>query len=144
MIRRAMVITRGHLRVMEAMAALVVAHACLHLVSFRRLGWLTGQVAHADRDLQPPARSGASRARGIGVALRGGARRLPWHSTCLTRACAGRLMLARRRIPSMIVIGVTSGGKTRAHAWLVSEGGMVCGGREASSFTPLAVFHRSP
>jgi hypothetical protein len=143
MIGLLMRISRAHVHVVEAMAALVAAQVCVRGLAFHRLGWLTGKVSRFSADGSAPmARSADPDARAVAIALRRGARRLPWHSSCLARALAGRMMLARRRIPSTIVFGVAGGGQLRAHAWLVAGDGMVCGGREADAFTPIAAFRR--
>jgi hypothetical protein len=135
-------ISRAHFHVVEAMAALVAAQVCMRGLPFHRLGWLTGPVSRMPPDGPPASRSADPRARAIASALRRGAARLPFHSSCLARALAGRMMLARRRMPSTIVFGVAGGGELRAHAWLVAGDGMVCGGREAGAFTPIAAFRR--
>ena len=76
---------------------------------------------------------------GVRGALRAAARRLPWRTTCLARAMAGRMMLAWRGTPSTLVLGVASDGKrVSAHAWLMTGDGYVCGGRDARRFRPLA------
>lgn len=138
---------RRVLRVAEAAAALALARLAVRLLPFR---WLAPAAAppHAVPSspvLSCSASSGAGgldpRAARVGRAISGAAARLPWHSTCLARALAGRLMLARRGVPCVLCLGVaTEAGAIRAHAWLVAGGGVVCGGREAPGYTAIAAF----
>jgi hypothetical protein len=46
----------------------------------------------------------------------------PWRNRCLVSSLAGRCMLRRRKIGSLLSLGVAKGsdGKTVAHAWLRS------------------------
>jgi len=48
----------------------------------------------------------------------------PWRNRCLVSSLAGRCMLRSRRIQSQISLGVAkdTGGRTVAHAWLISGG----------------------
>jgi hypothetical protein len=134
-------ITRNHARVLEAMAVLVLARAAVRTIPLRRLAWLTGPVSQGDASHQSTERSGDPRVRLVAASLRRGAARLPWHSGCLVRALAGGAMLRRRRIASTLVVGVArDAAGLRAHAWLVADGGTVCGGREAVDFRPIAAF----
>jgi hypothetical protein len=66
-------------------------------------------------------------------------------ATCLTRAIATSLMLARRGTPASIRFGVARdpGGRFIAHAWVESEGRIVIGGttspRRYASFPAVVV-----
>lgn len=66
-------------------------------------------------------------------------RRLPLGSSCLTRALAARVMLARRALPARIVIGVAKNtqGSLEAHAWLEYGDRVLIGGPDVSRFIPL-------
>ena len=57
------------------------------------------------------------------------ARIVPFAS-CLTRAQAGQILLARRGIASTLCLGVREGrsGALEAHAWLICDGRVVLGG----------------
>jgi hypothetical protein len=131
--------TAHRLRVIEALTVLIVARLALRVLPF---GWIAGLAGATDvsRDHDRPHRPTTDPvSAGVRTALRAGARRLPWRSTCLTRALAGRMMLARRGVPSALVFGVTrDGAGVAAHAWLMTADGTVCGGREAPRFRPLA------
>lgn len=63
----------------------------------------------------------------------------PGSKTCLVRALAAQVLLARWGYPALLHIGVLKGegGQLQAHAWLESEGEVLIGGEEAGSFTPL-------
>lgn len=83
--------------------------------------------------------------RAVTVALVRAARRLPWSSTCLVRALAGRSMLRRRGISSVLHLGVsTRNGRLTAHAWLTVGNATVIGGNEAPDFVPLARLAPTP
>lgn len=130
--------SRPPLVVFEAMAALVTARLALKLLPFRLL------VPQPDSGALGPAEDVAPNdPRGLRVryALAQAGRRLPGEWTCLVRALAGRWMLRRRGVASVLHLGVsTAQGTLAAHAWLEAAGGIVCGGREAAGFTPLASF----
>lgn len=66
--------------------------------------------------------------------------RLPWHSTCLVRAIAGFLLLARRRVGGVSIrIGVRRAeGRIDAHAWLLRGAEILLGGGETDTYAPLA------
>lgn len=67
-------------------------------------------------------------------------RHFPWCGTCLTRALAARILLARRGYQTELHIGVArQGDELKAHAWLESSGDVTLGSLEASSseFVPL-------
>jgi Transglutaminase-like superfamily len=66
-------------------------------------------------------------------------RRVPFASTCLTRALAVQVLLARSGDQSDLRIGVTrdSNGKFLAHAWLEKQGDILIGGDCSNDFTPM-------
>ena len=132
---------RHRLRVVEAMVALTTAGLLLRILPFRTIMKLVGigrARAGEDVALHRPSDPVAT---AVGVALNRAAVRLPWHSTCLVRALAGRLMLMRRGVPSIVVFGVTKRMEhIHAHAWLVAGNGTVSGGREGAGFQPIAAF----
>lgn len=121
----------------EAAVALTLARLALRSLPFR---WLAPS-ADWSAPAPPAAGSADPRAARVGRAIGRAADRLPWHSTCLVRALAGRMMLARRGVPSVLCLGVAKDVEAfRAHAWLLASGGVVCGGREAPGYTPIAAF----
>jgi hypothetical protein len=136
-------VTRHRLRVIEAACALSLARLLLRVLPFSRIARRAGTT---DAGEDAPARvTSDSKAAAVGAAVDGAAARLPWYSSCLVRALAGRLMLARRRIPSTLVLGVAKDAETlHAHAWLIAAGGTVCGGREVPDFHPIAALRGKP
>jgi hypothetical protein len=60
-------------------------------------------------------------------------------TTCLPRACAAHVMLARHGVESRLRIGVvkTTGGGVNAHAWIEAEGTAIGLDRTGRSFVPL-------
>lgn len=69
-------------------------------------------------------------------------RRLPWESTCLTMAMAGKAMLRRRGIASTLYLGVarepTAG--LHSHAWLRCGDRILTGEQTMSGFTIISTF----
>jgi hypothetical protein len=127
------------MRTAEAMVALTVSEAMLRTLPFATVARITGVTAGAPDDGHIPPTSDPAAAR-VGQAILAGHARLPWHTTCLVRAVAGRLMLRRRRIPSALILGVRRDPEAlAAHAWLTVADGVVCGGDEAGKYRPLAV-----
>jgi len=88
----------------EAAICLAIARLLL-LLPFRLIKRL-----FARRPAPPPGLNAADadRVRATGRALRRAARRLPWNSECFVQALAGRMMLGRRRLGTVIHIGVHS------------------------------------
>ena len=137
-------LARHRSRVVEAMLALVLARLMLRVLPFTATMKLTGSGAASGGGDALPRRTRDPVAAGVGVAVKRAAAHMPWRFTCLARSLAGRLMLMRRGVPSTIVFGVTKQtGQISAHAWLIAAGGMVCGGREAPNFQPIAAFQES-
>jgi hypothetical protein len=79
----------------------------------------------------------------VRLAVLRAAGQLPWQSSCLVCALAARMMLRRRRLPSMLQLGVRvcSATELSAHAWLKCGEVEVVGVESAAEFTPIAVFH---
>lgn len=79
----------------------------------------------------------------VAWAVMAAGRRHPFGSTCLTRALAAQVMLARRALPCRFVIGVAKDerGGLEAHAWLECGEKVLIGGPDVSRFTPLATLN---
>ena len=132
-------LTRRRLRTIEAIVLVTAARLALVMLPFAWIASAAGNVDGAHLRDRPRRASTDPVSSDVRGALRAAVRRLPWHTTCLARALAGRLMLAWRGRPSTLVLGVASDGKSlSAHAWLVTDDGYVCGGRDAQRFHPLA------
>lgn len=89
----------------EAVLALCIAWLLVFRLPFRLLARLFGAIADpgpalARSDLQPAPV--LARAQAVGRTIDAMSIRLPWHSTCLVRCAAGRMMLARRGIAEHI------------------------------------------
>jgi len=122
--------------------ALASAWMLVFLVPLRHMHRLFGVMGgpgtgHAAAPMTDPV---LNRARA--VARRAGqvADRLPWHSTCLVRVVALRLLLARRGIGGAVIrFGVRKQEQSlQAHAWLILRGVILIGGEEAGTYVPLA------
>jgi hypothetical protein len=132
-------LTRHRLRVIEAIAVLTAARVAVLVVPFAWIAGVAGRVDAAHAHDRPERSTTDPVTLAVRDALRAAVRRLPWRTTCLVRAMAGRLMLAWRGTPSTLVLGVAANGETiGAHAWLMAADGCVCGGRDARQFRPLA------
>ena len=73
----------------------------------------------------------------IRIALESAGKWLPNENHCLSNALAGKVMLARRRFPSPIHLGVghKGTGGLRAHAWLEAGGGVIIGEHSIDTVT---------
>jgi hypothetical protein len=132
-------LTRHRWRTIEAIVLVTAARLALLLLPFAWIARATGNVDDAQLRDRPPRASTDPVSSDVRGALRAAARRLPWRTTCLARAIAGRMMLAWRGRPSTLVLGVAAHGESvSAHAWLIAADGYICGGREAQRFRPLA------
>lgn len=128
------------LRVETALALVLARGMVFHLPLrwIRRLftgAGIADDDAHQSESAQCRARQVAHRVNHIGT-------RLPWRSTCLVRAVALKILLARRGIPGGIVrFGVRkTAGRLEAHAWVLRAGEPLIGGESAQSYAPLADF----
>jgi hypothetical protein len=98
----------------------------------RLLGWLV-----PGRPGKPPDPSLADRV--VRAVMR--ASRVVPGATCLTQALAAQVLLERHRRPTRLHIGVFRDGRqqvVRGHAWVESEGKVVVGGHDLSTYVPLA------
>lgn len=135
-------------RCAEAGLLLTMATAGLRCLPFRTVARWLGKADDTARPdvLRPPEEDRAlMKARAVALAVDRAARRLPWRSTCLARAMAGRAMLARRGIVSAVRFGVAAGegpSRIKAHAWLCVGAVPVLGAREAAVYQPIATFER--
>ena len=113
-------------RLLMLVALVVVAIVRLNLVVFSY---------HSVRRLIPAGRvaiAPPTMCIRISHAVENAARFVPG-ATCLTQAFSVQWMLALRGFVSEIKIGVAEeGGRLHAHAWLVSEGHVVIGGKAES------------
>lgn len=150
---------RGLLMNAEAMTMLTIARFGIAVLPSGKLSVLAGPTAGVSSDADAPpevltapsrtefASASPIRARLWAVRhwLLHAADQLPWHSSCLVLAIAGQLMLRRRRVPSVVQLGVRSEhGVFMAHAWLVANNMVVIGGEETPDYHPLATFGRTP
>lgn len=127
----------------ETVAALLAGWVLVFVIPFRRSAmWLGGTGTPVDGEAVPAGQ--IRRAKWVAWRLARLARRMPWRTTCLVQAVAGKLLLARRGIASTIRFGVTTnGGALAAHAWLIVGNDTVLGGDVAADFQPLADLGRS-
>lgn len=133
---------RERLEAIEAALCLGVARLLI-LLPFRRLAPLLGTAlpARGESPVPPSARE-STVAQSVQRALARVADRVPWKATCLVQAIAGRLMLQRRRVPSVLHLGAKTGADSdlAAHAWLSCGDVQVTGADIARQYTAIAAF----
>ena len=126
----------------EAIVCLAVARL-LMVLPFRHVAPLLGPLRPADGP-SSVALDAAENAAAIAVrrALVRVAHRVPWEASCLVRAIAGRMMLQRRRVPSVLHLGARTDREAElaAHAWLSCGDVHITGAEIADQYTPIATF----
>ena len=126
----------------EAVFCLALAQLLL-LVPFRRWAPLLGrpQTGSGGETLRLDADQRVSALTVRRALLRAG-NRLPWHASCLVRALAARVMLRRRRMPSVLHLGARNASETElaAHAWLRCGEIDVVGVEGTSAYAPIVAF----
>jgi hypothetical protein len=91
-----------------------------------------------------PKRWKPSPAERIAWAVNAAANRIP-RATCLTRAVALQILLAKSGQPSRVEIGVAREKEEfGAHAWLVAGGNILVGAAEAGRYRPLFAWDSNP
>lgn len=132
---------RRKLLLIEAWIYLGAARGALLNVPFRRLSRHLGK--RLDPAVETPS-SGASpvAAQDIGWAVQLMSRHTPWESACLAQSIAGKFMLKRRGLGSLLALGLRKdeAGKLTAHAWLRSGNEILIGEVGHETFTVLSSF----
>ena len=128
-------------RFLEAAFWLAVFRAAVSCAPFRviagSLGRERGETAGTFPD---PAARGEVLA--VARALKVMGRSLPWESTCLVKAAAGKRMLSGRSIPATLYRGVARDdvNEVAAHAWLRSGDVILTGAEERERYTVICTF----
>lgn len=124
----------------ETAIALSLAWSFIFLLPFRWTKYFLGQAKKPGAAKSTPTALQVERALWVGTLVSHTADRLPWHSTCLVRALAGKLLLQRRGLTgARIRLGVAKqNGSLVAHAWLIYGPEILLGGEEAEAYTPLS------
>ena len=97
----------------------------------------------------PPPPGGAGRDASGAVAaewaLRAAAARTPWLSPCLVQSLAGYAMMRRRRVPSVVYLGVAKAaeGGLIAHSWLRCGDHIVTGGANHGRYSVIACYRQA-
>lgn len=113
---------------------------CLKLLPFQTLHRLVNNLSKPSRRLAKGIRSSVEK---VGWAVELAGRHVP--GTCLTRAMAAQIMLARRGYPVLLHIGVAREAEEQflAHAWLECEGRVIVGEYELERYIPLVALERA-
>jgi hypothetical protein len=130
---------------LEAAFRLVGAQLAIRLLPFRRIAPSLGKLDKEPAE-QMTGPEEQERARQVGWAVTRLARYAPWDAKCLAQAIAGKRMLNRRRLPSVLFLGVDHGQENwlDAHAWLRCGNEFVTGEQEHERFTVLGAFSEDP
>ncbi len=94
-------------------------------------------------DLPGPVQdSGQAQARTVGWALRVASKYTPWKSNCLAQAIAAKRMLHRRKLPSILFLGVRKGEQDEfeAHAWVDFGPVTLTGGHDQAGYSVVSSF----
>jgi hypothetical protein len=124
----------------EAAVSLAAAQFLVAFVPYPRWAPLLGPIVHESvPDAAVRERAAASE---VAWAVETAARHLPWNAVCLPRAMAAKWMLARRKVPSTLHLGVRPlDGRTvnaaALHAWLSVGREVLIGGEVAERFSAL-------
>lgn len=139
----------GRARTLEAGLLIAGGGVLKHLVPMRWWSGILGQPAQVPAGWHGmAAESVMSAERRFGEALVAGSvrrasTRLPWEPSCLSQAIAAQVMLRRRGLAGVAVIGLRrpeSDEDWEAHAWLVGSSRIVTGGQASRGFTATTVF----
>lgn len=126
---------------MEAFFYLGMARFALLTIPFKRIAPYLGRQVEKD-DVQESDSLPSDVARQTGWAVDVMSRRTPWESACLAQAIAGKIMLKRRGLTSLLYLGTRKDetGQFTAHAWLQSGNEILLGGGGYETFTILSAF----
>jgi len=126
---------------LEAAFWLTVFRAAVSFVPFRVIAGFLGRK-RGETAGTFPGPTGRGEVLAVARALRVMGRSLPWESTCLVKAAAGKRMLSRRSIPATLYLGVARDGvnKVAAHAWLRSGDVILTGAEERQRYTVICTF----
>ncbi len=129
----------------EALVELARARLALAVFSFRRVAAGLGETVPSASPAEPPpgplTAEQHETVRRLAWILPRVARGAAFTANCLPQAIAGRRMLQRRNISSVLHIGVAKsdpGSGLEAHAWLQAAALDVTGGSPAGEFTEIS------
>lgn len=126
----------------EAIGWLLMLRIATLTLPYRRVASLLRLTPSGAED-GPPASSPDCVS--VGWAVRAAACRTPWLSTCLAQSLAGYAILRRRRVPSVVYLGVAkdAGGKLIAHSWLRCGDRIVTGGDDHRRYSVIARYRQA-
>lgn len=132
-------VLRHRVRVVEALALLVVARVARLVIPMRRWALVLGGAGAARVVVDATATPRRVEVL-VAAAVESAARHVP--ANCLDKAVAASLMLRQRDAPSVVVIGLNRDQPTDVpHAWVVGpSGNVVVGEAEMHGFRPVSQF----
>jgi hypothetical protein len=143
MVRRFLRLTGDERRDLFAAASLLAGiRLGLWLLPFRVLLRLVTRRRDVLSDPAPRSLAATRAAWAIGLA----SRYVPGTRSCLPRALAAHLLLARRGLPARLRVGVAPGenGRLDAHAWVEDQQGVLVGSLpDLARFIPLPLLEGS-
>jgi transglutaminase superfamily protein len=136
-LRRFWFLTRREKRFFcEAGVLLLLSSLSVRMIAFRHIdGFLRARWDDGARcDFYP-----AEEIELVNLSLSRVANLLPWKSLCLSRSIATFIMLRRRGISAVLVMGVKSveDSSLLAHAWVNTARGVIGGDSENAAFAPV-------
>lgn len=128
-------------RFVEAAVWLTVFRVAVSCVPFRVIAGLLGRE-RGETAVAFPDPAGRGEVLAVARALKVMGRSLPWESTCLVKAAAGKRMLSCRSIPATLYLGVARDdvNAVAAHAWLRSGDVILTGAEERDRYTVICTF----
>jgi len=126
---------------LEAFYYLGWARFTLLAVPFKRIAPHLGRQLKKD-EIQTPNIPPTKLANQVGWSVDVMSRRTPWESACLAQAMAGKFMLRRRGLSSLLYLGTKKDeyGEFVAHAWLQNGNKILLGGGGVETFVVLSAF----
>lgn len=126
----------------EIVLCLAWARLLITVLPFRKLKPRLGPLFEPSTGEDQPELNPAQmkKARDTGRIIRRVAWHMPFRADCVPQAMTGRWMLARRGIPSRIMIGTRKqpeASELQFHAWLIVGDVEVTGGGENATFQPF-------
>jgi len=126
----------------EAIGWLLMLRIATLTLPYRRVASLLRLTPSGAKGGPPVSSSDCAPA---GWAVQAAACRTPWLSTCLVQSLAGYAILRRRRVPSVVYLGVAkdAGGKLIAHSWLRCGDHIVTGGGDHWRYSVIACYRQA-
>lgn len=140
--RLSSILRKDRLLILEAIAALALAHVLIGWLPLRTGLRLAGLRLVAVDKAQPDAPAYVETALAVGASISRAARKAPFRAVCLQQSMACVLMLRRRGMKPRICIGVAknTAGIFEAHAWTIYGNTIVTGSNGHERFAVISAY----